>query len=157
MLKIPETLGEFLNDDFVIVQIDLLWRRDVECWQHPQLDEIFEEDPPETRIYDGCDSDYFRIWFRNKEKETLHVIVKSSVLSSCETDEWPNELVDYVHSSVTVALLEDTWSPDGEQFCFTKRGKAISRFFGRKGEYSMEVSPDIAGFKEADGSFHFDS
>lgn len=103
-------------------------------WVHPAIEDIcsFEDNNPNEGHWAH---DVHRVYFKNEKRKTLTVIVKSKFLDAIfENFDTLNETqrdnaTDHLASLIEVCLIEDTWVVDGEQFCFTRFGKKVSKFF----------------------------
>ena len=149
--------------DVTPIQIDLNGH-DAPTWTHPELDEIFELDEENCNAGEW-DSNVHRMWIDAEGvKGFLHVVFKAPALTlieerlglySCEKESEDERLsqglYQYIFENVLIALTEDTWSPGGEQFCFTDFGQKINTFLSNK-QLTYRISPDIAMERGLDSS-----
>lgn len=142
---------KFDNFEPLIIQ-DCNWKT---IWVNPDIADIAVFDP-ET----GYDDQVHRIFLTSaRGKQLLHLLVKSDMLDNMwaevfekyfdeETDTFKpyDELLrttfDKLKVELEIVLLEDVWSPGGEQFCFTKIGKKVGKLFEQA--RNIQISPDCA-------------
>ncbi len=111
-----------------------------------------------------------RVWLYDKNKTmVLTVILHSPPLEAfweasfdaegepIRNDELVSQIVQRLFLEFETLFLEDVWMPGGEQFCFTKIGKAIGSAF--KKARSVQFSPDcaLAYDPEAEDPFWYDT
>jgi hypothetical protein len=127
-----------------------------EKWEHPEINDIVES--LKDSDYEGmCGGPFYKFWLYQEEKLIGHVVCAmdndfyrtvydwNTPLES-KQDGWNQEAVDTMYGMLWVSLVEDFWSPAGEQFCFSE--------FGKKIPVDVEVrgcSPDVVVHEETDG------
>lgn len=102
---------------------------------------------PMSKQYHGQDIWEIVITFANKT--TCHLRVCSTMIDEFheyKNDDHVAERFEAIKDMTEVCLIEDTWSPGAEQFCFTKLGEVLSEAF-EQGDWSLWISPPMDGSK----------
>jgi hypothetical protein len=145
---------------------------DNEQWTHPNIEDIlgFSES-----FNEGLwnQTDVFKLDLVNTDNKYMTVIAVSEDLkqfwdhytnildedlnNKSEVNEKTHDLSMLLSEVLAIALdvilIEDVWSPGGEQFCFTEFGEKVSDFLLRG--YKFSHTPDVAVSKDGPTEYSY--
>ena len=145
-------LGELITMEFADIE-PLIIQYNGKEWIHPDIESYYAKDEG------GYDNDMYRVYYKSG-KSVLRIFFKSDYITTKMNNYFASEDretkpkqtlfeepyidVKLVHDCMLVTLVEDVWSPGGEQFAFTKFGHRVGKFMMRKSTKMDFFSLDCA-------------
>lgn len=142
-------------DPFEILMIYYYVDGKLQTWVNPDVEQLAVWDDQH------CDHRVHRVILSHGNNERLDLVVKYKPLEdffnlyefdenvtivSRPTNVQVQDMVNDLLVVAKVVILEDVWSPGGEQFCFTDEGREIGKVVA--GMNTVHFSPDIVFRKD---------
>ena len=99
-----------------------------DSWVHPGINSICKF--KKNRMGDALAQNVSRLVLFNKNNEILFIVFLSKELNTYWRKRKPIDqvFIQKLYAHLEVMLLEDVWSPGGEQFCFSSFGQNVFKF-----------------------------
>lgn len=120
-----------------------------ERWVNPEIKELLDWETNGANEGKWSYNGLTRISIENSKKKIAYLVVYSRDLEDGKIS------FEELEMMLFVSLFEDVWSPGGEQFCFSKFGKRLSKSFQKSIRITF-VSPDI-GIEDSDGVYEWNT
>lgn len=137
-------------------------------WTHPEIKEIVKTMAPDHVPGTNCDvitGPWVRIYLE-QDKKTLYTVCAFNDTEKYEEhlrycykkfnedvyeEDRAKDIINEILGFLYISLIEDVWSPGGEQFCFTDFGEYIENYFDYTKPINMSfMSPDVGIHDEGD-------
>ena len=119
-------------------------------WVHPEIEDLLEWEIDGTNPGKWSYNGLTRVYIENDKNQIARIVVQSKELKEGKTSMQDLQML------LETTLFEDVWMPGGDQFCFSKLGKMLSKTFSSETTKITFVSPDV-GISNDDGEYSWSS